>query len=353
MRLRPGFEVFWRERGASQLGLDPRCALRLEGLSDAEQRLVDEIPRVLDVATLRQRGNQLGVPRRRVAALLGRVQESNLLTDRPHGCDQDPDAAYWHRAAAGGLTRPADRAQAVVEVRGLDRLGLRLALIAAEAGAGTVLVRDETVVRAEDVSPGLYRPVDVGRCRERIAVSLIRAAVPSVRMSAPASVRPDLVVLVRPDVVDPVPVRALMREDVPHLCVVTGELAVTVGPLVRPGLSACTRCLDLYRCDEDERWPALATQAAARRPHGPETSLAWSGAALAAQMLLAAVDGRQVQAEGATLELTGWQAVPVERRWDPHPECGCTQTSLERSPQERGTREGVRTPAAPWVTMHR
>ncbi|WP_159622822.1 hypothetical protein [Ruania rhizosphaerae] len=331
MRLRPGFEVFWRQPGVSQLGIDPRCAVVLEGLSDAEQRLVEEVPRALDASVLRERGNQLGLPGRQIQRLVERLRAANLLTDRPHGCDEGPDAAYWHRAAASGVERPADRSGTVVEVRGMDRLGLRLALIAAEAGVGTVLVRDGGRVRPEDVSPGLYHPRDVGHPRERAALSILRTAAPHLRVSAPEGIRPDLVVLVHRDVVDPVPVRALMREDVTHLCVVVGELGLTVGPLVRPGLSVCTRCLDLYRCEHDDRWPAVATQAAARVPAGPETSLAWAGAALAAQMLLAHADGRKVLVDGSTLELTAWEPVPVERRWHPHPECGCTSATLVRA----------------------
>ncbi|SED70848.1 ThiF family adenylyltransferase [Ruania alba] len=329
MRVRPGYEVYWREPGTSQLGLDPRCAVVLDGLSENAQALLEHASRVYDVSMLRERGNRLGMSAAQVRELIGRLKDADLLTERVGGED-GPDRRYWDRAASVGIECHADRATAVVEIRGLDRLGLQTALIAAEAGVGTLVLRDDATVTEHDVSPGLFRPADVGHSRLRAALPILRTAAPRVRVSTPEATRPDLVVLVHQSVVDPVAVRDLMREDVPHLSVLSGELSVTVGPMVRPGLGACTRCLDLYRCMLDPRWPAVATQAAARatRPRGTETSLAWSGAALAAQQLLAVVDGRAVASEGATLEVTAWQPVPEVRRWGPHPECGCTVTAL-------------------------
>ncbi|UFU05560.1 ThiF family adenylyltransferase [Ruania halotolerans] len=331
MRVRPGYEVYWREPGVSQFGLDPRCSVVFDGLSERAQRLLERAPEVHDISMLRERGNLLGMTSAQVREVIDRMERAGLLTEQPVGEEDGPDARYWSQAAGAGQERPADRRTAVVEIRGMDSIGLRVALIAAQAGVGTLLLRDETAVTMCDVSPGLFRPGDVGQPRERAALALLRTAAPQVLVSAPEGRHPDLVVLVQHDVVDPVAVRALMRDDVAHLSVLTGGLAVTVGPMVRPGLGVCTRCLDLYRCAEDERWPAVATQAATRaalRSRGTETSLTWSGAALAAQQLLAAVDGRAVAADGATLELTAWDAVPAVRHWQPHPSCGCTVAAL-------------------------
>ncbi|MGM0384888.1 MAG: hypothetical protein ACQERF_02740 [Actinomycetota bacterium] len=70
---------------------------------------------------------------------------------------------------------------------------------------------------------------------------------------------PALAILTDAWVTDPVRVGPLMRHDVPHLPLVVGD-GVTVGPVVVPGATACTWCLELARTDADPCWPAVATQ---------------------------------------------------------------------------------------------
>ena len=54
---------------------------------------------------------------------------------------------------------------------------------------------------------------------------------------------------------------ALMRERMPHLAASAAEAIGVVGPLVRPGQTACLGCLDRTRADADPAWPAdLAAQ---------------------------------------------------------------------------------------------
>lgn len=71
---------------------------------------------------------------------------------------------------------------------------------------------------------------------------------------------PDLVVLTDSWVTDPCRTTPLMRHDVTHLPLVVGWDAVHVGPVVVPGRTACTTCLDLARAEVDDAWPAVATQ---------------------------------------------------------------------------------------------
>ncbi|MBK5248781.1 MAG: hypothetical protein JJE50_05010 [Actinomycetales bacterium] len=337
MRLRPGFEVYWRDRGASQIGVDPRCAVRLEGLSDAEQRLLDRLPTALDGDELLVRGQELGIPEQDVTGLLERLVSARVLVAELPPGDPDPDDVYWHLAAAAGQPRPAPRSAAMVEIRGVDQLGLRIACVLSQAGVGTVLLRDERLVLAEDLGAGVFRESDVGAVRERVGLAVLRSVCPLVGVSAPSGARPDLVVVVDHGVVDPVPLRILMREDVAHLPVLVRELDVVVGPLVRPGLGVCLRCVDLHRCDQDPRWPAVATQIAARPPRGVETSLAWLGAALAAHQALAMLDGRPVAVDGASLEVSASDPLPARREWAVHPECGCAPTTFDVAPDAQAT----------------
>jgi hypothetical protein len=331
MRIRDGFEIYWREPGASQVGLDPRCAVLLEDLSEGEQQVLEALGRDVDRAALLSLANAHSVRTAQVDVLLERLRVAGVLLEESTAAG-DADARYWQVAAAAGIEPPGSRLDRVIQVCGVDQLGLRIAVILAQSGVGSVLLQDRSRVRPEDVGAGLFRPGDVGVNRAEVGRAVLRASAPKVGVSVPARTRPDLVVVVDHGVVDPVPLRVLMREDVAHLPVLVRELDVVVGPLVRPGLGVCLRCVDLYRCEADPRWPAVATQVATRPPSGVETSLGWSGAALAAGQILAVLDGRPATVEGAEMALTAWDPIPVVRDWQVHPECGCSPAALGVSP---------------------
>lgn len=333
MWIRPGFEVYWRGPGESQIGLDPRCALVLDGLEAAEQRLLERMHRCFDLTEVRALGRDLGLTTARIDALMDRLRSAGyvLAGQVPAVHPQlqtGPDDGYWHRAALAGHPRGTQRSTATVRVRGLEPLGLRIGAALVHAGVGTVMVDDDTPVRRCDVGGGLYRSGDIGRSRQDCALSVLRGVNPKVRIHPPVPGPVDLVVIVQSGVADPVTYRDLVRQDVTHLPVLVRDLDVVVGPLVQPGTGPCLRCLDLHRSDQDPRWPTVATQAASRSAPGTETSLAWVGAALAAHQVLSLVDGRDTAVAGTSLEVTAWDPVPLRRSWSAHPECGCVPATL-------------------------
>ena len=68
----------------------------------------------------------------------------------------------------------------------------------------------------------------------------------------------------------------LIRDRVPHLALRTGEAIGVVGPLVRPGHSACLHCVDLRKAEADPLWPKILAQATFARsgPQACDTVLA-------------------------------------------------------------------------------
>jgi hypothetical protein len=124
---------------------------------------------------------------------------------------------------------------------------------------------------------------------------------------------PGLAILTDTWVTDPVRVAPLMRHDVPHLPLVVGD-GVTVGPVVVPGATACTWCLELARTDSDACWPAVAAQLMVMQDTPMEDlELASSLVAWAARAFLD---------RGAT---RGWRLddeaiLPIAV--EPHPRCG-------------------------------
>jgi hypothetical protein len=121
----------------------------------------------------------------------------------------------------------------------------------------------------------------------------------------------------------------LMRGGVPHLAAAADEAIGVVGPLVRPGQTACLRCLDITRASLDPAWPLILAQVTGRaaEPAACDAALAAAVAAQAAGQALAFLDRAQAvhPAENGTLELVlpGWQW--RRRSWPRSAACGCRQ----------------------------
>ncbi|MFV0425913.1 MAG: hypothetical protein ACK5KU_02625 [Beutenbergiaceae bacterium] len=318
---RPGMQVYWREPGSSQIGLDPRCAAVVDGLDPVQQALLERLPQLGSEPDLDVVARNLGVGRAPVRLLLDRLETAGfLIHDRP--LHDGPDERYWHHAAVAGQPRHRERGGTCARLVGLDEVGLRIAHILARSGVGTLILDDTAPVRTDDLSSDGYQPDDLGQPRQDRALVHLRMNHPTTCVTATPA-RPDLVVVVAHGVVDPVLIRPLLRQDLAHLPVLVRELDVMVGPLVQPGSGPCLRCLDLARSDDDSRWPAVATQVSTRPPTGTESVLAWYAAGLAAHQALAWLDGRGTELDGASLELTATYPLPRLRRWQVHPHCGC------------------------------
>jgi len=91
--------------------------------------------------------------------------------------------------------------------------------------------------------------------------------------SATSALDPDIVVIVA-DFVAPLATAGFwLRRDIPHLIVTNHEDGVRIGPLVVPGVSPCTYCLDTQHSQSDECWSAIATQLMFARAPRPSTTL--------------------------------------------------------------------------------
>jgi hypothetical protein len=103
------------------------------------------------------------------------------------------------------------------------------------------------------------------------------------------------------------------------------ELTGIVGPLVVPGRTCCLRCLHLHRCDRDPAWPRVLAQAEHRGSGvaACDVTLSAQVAALAAQQVLAHLDGFSPATIDGTIEVSLPYGLPRRRSWHPHPACGC------------------------------
>ena len=302
IQLLPGLQRAWRGPSSLQLGVSPRRAAVLDGLTAADVALLGRLVDGVDPVDLTADGGPaelLGLLRQAGALVPARAGRSAHTLLEPRHEEREPDAAVWalvHRGSGDGWDLLAARARRHVLVVGTGRVTVAVADALREAEVGGV----EVLTRLTERS--------------------LRA-----RSGRALGTPPSCVVLVEPVAADSARATDLVRRDVPHLSVVLREGDVVVGPLVLPGAGPCLRCLDLHRTDLDPAWPGLLAQLLAGPRTVPEESLvAGLAGRLAALQVLALVDARSVPAAlGATLEVELPDGLAVRRPWTAHPACGC------------------------------
>jgi hypothetical protein len=296
--LRAGLLPLWRDKDTIQIGVDPRRAVAMTG-AGAAAAVIGLLDGSRDREQLLAAAAELGVPRPVAERLLTLLGAAGLLIDFPaglvRGLPDEARARLLPELAAASIARQDGDGGALVLTR-------RAAAVVHLLGAGQIAAGIAEILTAAGV-----------QVRHRAA----GAAQPERVAPAPA-----LVVLAGqlPD-----PAAPLLR--MPHLAVTAREAIGVVGPLVRPGSSACLRCLDLTRADRDSAWPLILAQIARREaePVACDAALAAAVTAQAASQVLAFIDwpDRVSPVQNATLELVqpGWQW--LRRSWPPHPACTC------------------------------
>jgi hypothetical protein len=350
--LKAGLLPLWRDRDTLQFGVDPRRAVALGALGPAAA-VISLLDGSRDREGLIATAGTYGIPAPAVSRVLGLLAEAGVLDDFPAGLHASlPDrvrarlapelatAALAYGDSDGGARVLARRRAAFVRVHGAGRTGACVATFLAASGVGRVACADPEPAEAADLAPAGLVEADLGAPRQEGAARAVGRAAPEVRTRDDGGV-PDLVILTRP--VLPDVTGALVRGRVPHLAVQTAEAIGVIGPLVRPGRSACLRCVDLRKADADPQWPTILAQAtfARAQPQACDTVLAALAAAVACAQALALIDRGLAAADGGsglagrgsgpggpvtvngTLEvvLPDWQW--RRRTWLPHPACTC------------------------------
>ena len=340
--LKAGLRPLWRDRDTLQIGVDPRRARALTGLGKAAA-IVSLLDGSRDTAEVARTAAVYGISQDAVDKIIGLLASAGVLDDFPAGLRAalpgylleriSPElacAALAYGHGDGGAAVFARRRAAFVRVHGAGRVGACIATFLAASGVAWVSCVDTGRVGPPDLAPGGAGVADVGQRRPAAVARAIHRVAREVRTADDPRRLPDLAVLTgRPD---PVVLADLMRHRVPHLVADADEAIAVVGPLVRPGRSACVRCLDLSKAARDPAWPRVLAQAGgaggpATVPQACDTALAAATAALATAQALMLIDraGEPATANG-TLELVlpDWQW--HRRGWPAHPACTCRAT---------------------------
>ncbi|HTX29270.1 MAG TPA: ThiF family adenylyltransferase [Streptosporangiaceae bacterium] len=335
--LKAGLLPVWRDRDTLQIGVDPRRAVALGGLGKTAA-VISLLDGSRDRAAVIATAGTYGIGEAAASEVLAVLAAAGVLDDFPARLHASlpgelrarlaPELAAASLAYAdgdGGARTLARRRAAFVRIHGAGRTGACVASFLAASGVGHVTCTDPGPAGPADLAPaGLIR-ADLGEPRQEGAARAVGRAAPDVRTRDDGAV-PDLAILTAPALPDLTD--GFTRDRVPHLAVCAGEAIGVVGPLVRPGLSACLRCVDLRKADGDPAWPKILAQAtfATAQPQACDTVLAAMAATIASAQALAFIDlaGSAVPATvNGTLEvvLPDWQW--RRRTWPPHPACSC------------------------------
>lgn len=280
VRLRPGLRPVRRAASEVQFGLSPGHGIVLAGLTEPESQLLLSLAATSGVSHGTVLAERFGVSPERVADLFTTLAQHGLLLDG----GPSPDGGLVPDAGPAAGSGPDHHLAVPGRGSVIDRIRAGLAAV----GAGALGVGDEELPEGDTT----------------------------------------LAVLCAADAIAPDQGRAWQAAGVPQLPVVLREGEVVIGPLVRPGHSACLRCLDLHRSDRDRAWPSILTQLAspthelARRVDaGP--AVATTVAALVAMIALECLRG-----EDGVVGVSWHVSLPLPqvctRVWTQHPACDCT-----------------------------
>jgi len=337
--INPGLRVVRRDATTLQLGIGPGGVL-VEGLSAADTDFIAALRAGIPDDGVLAAAARLGLPAERAQELCDTLSPM-LFTDQQtrvsgfRGERLLPErlalAALHHRPSPDLMAR---RERAVVRVIGLGRTGAALVLALVSAGVGTVLLEDDRLVGAADVSPGAYRLADIGMVRSAAARRHLLSVDPGCHPHAvhtddrggPDFKRLDLAVLVGHDAVGAAAGARLMGSERPHLYVLLREQDGMVGPLVVPGATACADCVERHRGSGDPQWftvcEQLVTGSAGSQPETAALATALAGTA-AAQALLFLDGVNQPSTWSAVMTLHGSDGRWSRQEFGPHPDCGC------------------------------
>lgn len=118
-----------------------------------------------------------------------------------------------------------------------------------------------------------------------------------------------------------------LRDDTAHLPVAFETGSVTIGPLVRPGVTPCLSCRDGHARDRDPSWPVLHSQLVCQGGAPIPASRVAEAAGLAARILRAPFDDA-----GSTLVRVSPDGRRVWHSVRFHEECRCRER-MSRSPR--------------------
>lgn len=308
--------MFWRTAATVQLGIDPRIAVVVDGLVPEEQEFIDFLTRERTDVEVRAYAKRHRISRARLAQILSMLRSAGVLA---------PDAVVGVLASI-----PEPHPRATVSVPRLDLPGVAVALALARVG---IAVSSDDAAPVGPADHPLLRRYGAGLSRAQALRGAVSATGTATAGQAPGE--PQLAVVTGRSPLDPERCTAYMDAGTPHLALYAEEMDMCVGPLVEPGQTACVRCLDATRMEDDAAWARLRAQVWEQPGTRPGPQALETAAVLATRAIVGFLSGR-----GNALRNAQWRIgpVPTEPRRvavEPSRACGCTAPELRLVALER------------------
>lgn len=340
--INPGLRMVSRSPDSVQIGVGTGGII-LTGLGAEELLFLDALRQGVPDGEVFVHAQRLGVDDVRARDICTKLHGVLFRDDQLHSHGFKAERLLAERAAMLGIYQERfvdqlrHRQEAVVHVVGLGRTGAALAAALASAGVGTLLLEDDLPVTASDVGPGFFTVPDIGTPRSLAVRRHIQRIDPSCHghlvhdggTGGPSVRSLSLAMVVGHDSIPATLAARFLAVDKPHLFVLLREQDGTVGPLVVPGQTACSECVERHRSSHDEQWLDVCGQLASvqntHRRHALEnTALALTIAGTAAAHALLYLDGlNQPSSWSSVLTFHSDNARWSRQPYEIHPECGC------------------------------
>lgn len=247
--------------------------------------------------------------------------------------------------SAGLINHPeSPLAKLRVRIVGLDSVGIRVARLLAKAGTKRVELRDTGTVdtRTEHLFETRFKGVrKVSALRDSL-----RESVPSLHLGRICC--PDIAVVCSNRVWDRGALGYLLAQNIAHLPVVSDDRSIAVGPLIIPGRTPCSLCVEMTLQDQLHCWPQVTQSLERSGQTVPVDHLASVAAGLAVAVIESTMHGKSVSigpdekptrncldrsdqsgfAKQESLQLRIMGTGIRTAAYDFHPECAC-QGKLE------------------------
>lgn len=312
MQLLTDYRVYWRDATTMQIGLDPRTALTIEGLSPAEQELVSRLTESHTYIDIESYAEDAEIEPQRLTQIIYMLKEAQVIYEHDY-------EALPALSQPPMLSRSGDRSDATVLITHIDALGVGIALALVRAGVGGIVFSDTDSVSTAD-HPSLQKHW-LGLPRSQAFLTALRQSRSDIRTDG----TPDIAVVTGSQLVDPFSTSWLIDKGIPHLLAWVEEVDVLVGPLVQPGATPCASCLYKYRNSRDEAWSLLAPQALASTALLPPADTLDVASSLGARAVLAFLDGLGNPADTQQWRIPPSPDMPRLLPVYPNPHCGCCE----------------------------
>lgn len=330
-QLNPSKVPIWKTETELHIGLGDQDQI-LQDVGIAQERLIHQLFQGIPETAIEQVGESVGLAELETRTLVEKLRPSLLELHRGSASGDALDVRFAEIVRLGFDTNKAPeavlakRALTLIQVPELNRTGLLIIKVLAEAGFSRFETLDYGTVRREDIGELSYKPVQLGISRLAAAREIFDDGYGKLVINLPERKPRKKVALVVISAMHHLNPKTYRDLEVPHLAIEYGIEYLKVSPVIIPGISPCLNCRDLWESENNPDWAAIAIQLTARNDHLDDGAGLLLAAGLSAKSICHFVDQKfGIAITGFQVSLKTRQAQMIS--WQLHPACRCETRS--------------------------